>query len=212
MRLKLLDTNEHDIQFRLLWNPHVPTQIWDAAVTHPDEHVRSLVADNWYAPPEQRARLVEDPDASVRIATAQGPTPFRQTADPLPLHALATLAQDPDPRVRKALAERRETPPETRRTLCTDESPLVRATAIAAWPNPPDDITDLLLDDPDDEVRLAVSMRRCATSAHLGLRRAAAYSPHLPPDLVDTLAEDDDFIVRLLLTENHPSPPSLSKR
>ncbi|RFU40187.1 LRV domain-containing protein [Actinomadura logoneensis] len=325
--LALLGTGDHEIQRRVLSTPHVPAQVWDAAVTHPDEHVRRMVANNRYAPPEQRARLVTDPAADVRIATAQGPSALRETVPPLPEHAYAVLAEDADRRVREALAGRHDIPPSTRRTLCADQDPGVRAAAVHAWPDPPDDITDRLLADPvpsvrrtaalkvvarrpelvpallaDDElddydkatkvaktarldretalrlarhedpdfreavaanphtpadlvaelardpeheVRLAVSMRpelteeqraaidyhvapkdfvrppgwawerlddlqtmrRCATSAHPALRRAAAYSPYLPPDLVDLLAEDDDFSVRLLLTEHHPSPP-----
>ncbi|MEV5574684.1 hypothetical protein AB0L06_32005 [Spirillospora sp. NPDC052269] len=199
MLLALLNSGEHDLQFNVLRNPHVPDQVWNAAVTHPDQHVRNMVAKNRHAPPEHRARLATDPDQQVRVAL----TEQRRT----PPETRRALCADEDPLVRATAIKGWPNPPEdVTDRLLTDPAPSVRL-AVSMRPElteeqraaidfhvgpkdfvrPPDWLWDRL-----DDLE---TMRRCATSAHLGLRRTAAYSPHLPADLVE------------FLTEHHPSPP-----
>ncbi|MER7444760.1 hypothetical protein [Micromonospora avicenniae] len=304
----------------------LPDEVWDAAVAHRDQRLRSSLAESAAAPAAQRGRLVSDPERIVRLVLAHGPDLFRVKPDPLPDEAYDRLAADDDSDVRFELAAAWHCPEWIRRRLVTDADPAVRRAAYGNWRNPPEEITDRLLADPDhavrhavarhacrhrpellsavlDEVtdpwplrelalraplnreqclplvrhedagvraavaenpylpadlvgematdqeprvRLRLSMRsglseaeraaidyevapgdriepaqwvldrlddpdvlqQCVHSAHLGLRRSAAYSPYLTPQQVEVLAGDHDFAVRLLLCENHDDVPA----
>ncbi|TDC88734.1 LRV domain-containing protein [Actinomadura sp. 7K507] len=238
----------------------LPPDVVARLAADPDAEVRDAVCDTEDLPDGIRAALAADPEARVRMgALLAWPEPPDEIVD-------AAMA-DPDPAVRRQgmlLACHRR--PELIEPLlaagcdsiisdaalersraaayCRDARTATRA-AIAANPHLPPDLVTVLKDDPEHEVRLAVSlrpelsetqraaidyhvgpedrlsppgwfwsrlddldlMRRYATSAHVGLRRFAAYSPHLPADLVARLAADGDFAVRMLLSERHPDPP-----
>ncbi|TDE32867.1 LRV domain-containing protein [Actinomadura sp. 6K520] len=317
--LLILERAEPRMRNALLRREGVPDAVYEAAARHPDPRTRRLVAAAGHAPVAIRAGLAADPDPAVRRAVASAPE-YRGAAEPLPRDVLARLAADPDAQVRDALCGNAALPGAVRAALAADPDAKVRMRALLGWPEPPDEVVDAALEDPDPavrrlamrlachrrpefaapllatgqasavstvpldgdqarelcrdpspatraaaaanphlpadlvevlaadpahEVRLAVSlrpeltedrraaidyhvgphdrlhppewlwarlddlglMRRCAASAHVGLRRFAAYSPHLPADVVARLAADDDFVVRLLLSEHHPDPP-----
>ncbi|MFH9611857.1 LRV domain-containing protein [Streptomyces sp. NPDC017448] len=179
----------------------------DPAVRRAAGHVTGVV-------PGSAAEILE------QVAAADSGWERRETAagavltDRLAERLYATGDED----VRQGLAANPGLPDRLVRALASDTSPAVRL-AVSLRPElteeqrtaidhhvGPDDILRpppwvmRSLDDP-------VLMRACAESAHLGMRRFAAYSPHLPGDLVARLAADDDFVVRMLLCENHPEAP-----
>ncbi|MFC0550510.1 hypothetical protein ACFFHJ_06400 [Planotetraspora thailandica] len=294
--LKLLDT---DSAFEFHFRRHMPVELIDAMVAHPRPRVRRILAENPHVSDKQRARLVYDPDPSVRATIAAGDTDAARGRLTLPPEAYEVLISDEDAGVRQALTDTPRLPEHLWQILLADPDPAVHrsamlrlapqrpdvAAALVDDPSVPDwyqgtllsaaalpsdrfvrlasdpniDVRaavaanrylphDLLLalgHDPEPSVRLAASMnpllteeeratidytirphdrvwppawwfdclddlrlmRQAAESAHLGLRRAAAYSPYLPPDQLTRLAGDDDFIVRLLIAENHPDAP-----
>ncbi|WP_237302634.1 hypothetical protein [Streptomyces sp. S063] len=51
----------------------LPEAIADAVIQHPDTRTRGFFARNPHADPAQRARLVDDPEWSVRAHLAEGP-------------------------------------------------------------------------------------------------------------------------------------------
>ncbi|MFE3193699.1 hypothetical protein ACFXHA_32185 [Nocardia sp. NPDC059240] len=79
--------------FWVLRRTDLPEVVYDAVIADPSPGVRNELAESWYAPGAQRARLRADPDARVRRRLADGPHPFRQKVDPLPDSTYA----DPDP-------------------------------------------------------------------------------------------------------------------
>ncbi|MFD7784995.1 hypothetical protein ACFV4Q_18095 [Streptomyces nojiriensis] len=297
----------------------------EAILTHPERSVRAAFAENAYADPKQRARLMDDPSPRVHLALAMGPLPDgyapirplpdhvypRLLAHPrelirsetlgspsIPPHVLAALWEHEDPAFRQAACRAWHACSDTaRQALLNDPDPEVRQTALLSLPHPdaeqtarllaeldghwklsgllnraalsrdlaerlitdsenhielagnptlPADLVELLATSPDPHVRLLVSarpelsedrrmridhhiapeqrlppltwvregqqdpelLRRCATSAHLWLRRSAAACPALPADLIDRLAADEDFAVRFLLAENQPQAPA----
>jgi hypothetical protein len=165
------------------------------------------LAGNPWVPRDLRNRLrASRPDATgprpapltragAVAAVAAGSRHERATiaAHPdLPDDLVARLAVDPDPDVRLVVSMRPELTEERRATIDYVVRPHTRL-------RPPDWVR--LSEDPDVQ-------RRCATSAHLGLRRGAAMNRHLAPELVTLLGADDDFAVRLLLCETHAAVPA----
>jgi hypothetical protein len=294
--IKLLDT---DAVFEFHFRRHMPVELIGAMVGHSRPKVRRILAGNPHVPEGQRARLVCDPDPSVRAAVASGDTDAARRRLTLSPEAYEALASDEDAGVRQALTEAPRLSERLWQILLTDPDLTVRRSAVlrlaprrpdlaaalvddpsvAGWNREallsaaalpcdrfvrlandreadvraavaanrylPHDVLLMLCHDPEPSVRLAASMnpllteeeratvdytvgphdrvrppawwfgclddlrlmRQAAESAHLGLRRAAAYSPYLPPDQLTRLAGDEDFIVRLLIAENHPDAP-----
>jgi hypothetical protein len=135
--------------------------------------------------PDLAVALVDDRRSQIRQAVAENAS--------LPPDLVARLAVDPDPSVRLAVSMRPDLTEDERAAIDYEVRPEDRLHAPRWVSRSLDDLT---------------LMSRCARSAHIGLRRFAAYSPHLTPDLVNALAEDPDFAVRLLLCENHPDAPA----
>jgi hypothetical protein len=114
----------------------------------------------------------------------------RAAADPaLPAAWVTTLAADPSPRVRLAVSQRPELTEEQRAAI---DYPADQDTPLLDW---------VLAAGPDE-------LRRCALSAHPGLRRSAACHPDLPIGLVSALADDPDPVVRALLCAYRADVPA----
>src|SRR5213078_811919 len=95
---------------------------------HPDEELRTGLAQAPHVTGRQRARLLRDPSRKVRAGLAQGPEWLRwPPAPPLPLWAYAQLARDEERTVRFALLDSRWTPPEIRALLADEVEPAVPA-------------------------------------------------------------------------------------
>ncbi|WP_424638904.1 hypothetical protein [Embleya sp. AB8] len=177
----------------------------------PDPSVRSFLAMNDHLPPELLARLAADPEPGVRSSIIQ----HQRDA---PNRVRRALLTDPDPDVRRnsvlvyspasdllpglladpvtrAAAVRYAAPsPE----LAADPDPAVRE-AVAAHPDLPTGLRDLLADDPDTFVRNAIAARPDTT-------------PALRERLVTTLETDSPLAEWVLSYRRNPntggSPPA----
>ncbi|MFE7215430.1 hypothetical protein ACFY0A_38270 [Streptomyces sp. NPDC001698] len=137
----------------------------------PEPLVRSFLAMNEHLPAELGARLAADPDPGVRESAAEYcrnvPDMVRRAlfADPEPgvrqravvrwsppLEMLPALLADPATRVATA----RHAPPS--RELASDPDPSVRI-AVAAHPELPTDLRDLLAEDSNPPVRSEIAFR-----------------------------------------------------
>ncbi|MGW7253643.1 hypothetical protein [Streptomyces sp. NPDC054834] len=131
-------------------------------------------------------------DLAERLVAADE-RPSAVAANPsLPADLVRRLAVHPDPHVRLVVSARAELTERERAAIDYTVEPEARLHPLEWVWNARED---------------ADVLRRCATSAHLWLRRSAAVCPGLPPDMVELLARDEDFAVRLLLCEFHPEPP-----
>lgn len=129
--------------------------------------------------------LARGTETVLRTAVAQNPY--------LDADLVALLGQDPDPGVRRPVSLRPDLTEAERSRIAVEFDPGARCRPLP-W------VRDL----EDDEE----AMRRCATSAHVMLRRSAACAKNLPPDVVDLLAHDDDWVVRLFLAEHCAQAPA----
>ncbi|MFF9910830.1 Mucin-2 [Streptomyces sp. NPDC013457] len=145
---RLLDDPEPSVRAALLDSPHLAPSFVASLATHRDPAARHLAVSAWdVLPPGGRSALASDPDPEVRRAAALWEC--RRDA-----RLTAELLADP-----KAAAE------VTRRGLldradaerCVDER--THLAALAANPSLPADLVERLAVDPDEDVRLAVSLR-----------------------------------------------------
>ncbi|MFJ3659206.1 PE-PGRS family protein [Streptomyces sp. NPDC090119] len=134
---------------------------------------------------ELAEELVHGTETALRGAAARNPH--------LDADLVALLGQDPEPGVRWWVYVRPELTEAERSGVAVEFDPSHRF-------HPFEWVRDL---HGDEE-----AMRRCATSAHVPLRRSAACVPNLPPDIVDLLAHDEDWLVRLFLAEHCAQAPA----
>ncbi len=183
---------------------------FDALADHPDQRVREWLAEALHVTPEQRARLVEDPAIQVLRILALGQDRFVLAVDTWePPPALPAWAYD-------RLLER-----EPSLLPYLRDNPDAPQYVAYEWPQPveEEDRDPAAYDfpvGPDERippVRWAVgttdpeTLRECAHSPHIALRRSVARNRNLPAGLIALLAEDDDFAVRLMLCESHRDVP-----
>ncbi|CAM5590779.1 hypothetical protein [Streptomyces badius] len=133
----------------------LPEAIADAVIQHPDTRTRGFFARNPHADPAQRARLVDDPEWSVRAHLAEGPrvtTPARP--GPLPDWAVVHMISTYDDELLGG-PFRGQISAGLRRSMPTHPVAKVRRWGAAEWPSLSEDTRAALLADPDAEVREA---------------------------------------------------------
>ncbi|MGZ9935494.1 PE-PGRS family protein [Streptomyces sp. NC-S4] len=147
----------------LLARRDLPAALVDAAVDHPDRHVRGRLAE-WPAclslSPEQWSRLVlGEPGGARRQLVLQAAA---ATGRGLTAEAYGTLAADPFGPVREELARMLPALPlPLRLALSADPLPRVRAAACeAGWRDLDETARARLAADPAPEVRTAVTLAR----------------------------------------------------
>jgi hypothetical protein len=181
---QLVDEQLKETSFVLTFRKEWTDEQFEAVATHPDREVREFLAQAVHVQPDQRARLVEDPEPGVLRALAEGPDWFLAwtwTPQPaLPTWAYERLLER-NPKLELWLADCPWTPQELRARLWppgsppapADELPLDRQEAeaqagddnewtrvvAAADPRLSADLVARLAVDPSPAVRLAVSMR-----------------------------------------------------
>ncbi|MFE9097980.1 PE-PGRS family protein [Streptomyces sp. NPDC007264] len=151
----------------------------------PSDGARERAARTCLLSRELAEDLVHGTETVLRSATAQNPN--------LDTDLVALLGQDPEPNVRRPVSVRPDLTEAERSRIAVEFDPTARCNPLR-W------VRDL----EDDEE----AMRRCATSAHVMLRRSAACAKNLPPDVVDLLAHDEDWVVRLFLAEHCAQAPA----
>lgn len=151
----------------------------------PGDAVRERAARTCVLTRELAEELVNGAETALRSAAAQNPH--------LDADLVTLLGQDQDPGVRWLVSVRPELTEVERARVAIEFDPDARCHPLP-W------VRDL---EHDEE-----AMRRCATSAHVMLRRSAACATNLPPDVVELLAHDEDWVVRLFLAEHCAQAPA----
>ncbi|MGW7469130.1 Mucin-2 [Streptomyces xantholiticus] len=190
---RLLEDPEPSVRSALLHSPHLAPSFLASLVRHPDPAARRAALRVWdELSADGRATLLDDPDREVRRSAAL-------CACPRDARLTAALLRDP-----AAL-------PEALRCGLLDRADAERFLAggvhlveLAGNPSLPADLVDRLAVDPDDGVRLAVSLRPELTEA----RRAAidfTATPHARGD-VDWVAAGiaDQDVLHRAATSAHP--------
>jgi hypothetical protein len=162
--------------------------------------------------------LVDDPDVDVRAELADDGSRFGGIPEdfPLPEPAQVRLSGDPDLRVRRRMAFRRDPAPRAGRRLAADPAAEVRCEVARHWRRPHTDLVQFWLTDPDPEVRRAALFGNVPPAdlvagllADPQTRAEAAERVQMDPGTADELAADSDSEVRLMLARNPTLPPQL---
>ena len=150
----------------------------------PDDH-RERATRTCVLARELAEDLVHGTETALRSATAQNTN--------LDTDLVALMGQDAESHVRWLVSVRPDLTEAERSRIAVEFDPSARCNPLP-W------VREL----EDDEE----SMRRCATSTHVMLRRSAACAKNLPPDVVNRLAHDEDWVVRLYLAEHCAQAPA----
>ncbi|MFI6893767.1 hypothetical protein ACIBM4_06625 [Streptomyces sp. NPDC050256] len=152
--LRLLASESAAVRMALTRDRALPDPVVDAVVAHPDRWRRGFFAENPYADPEQRARLVDDPEYHVRGRLAREPRAGgvcmpRPLPDRTVVRIIETYESDHLWELNRLIS------PGLRRAMPTHPSPKVRCMGISrlSWESLAPGVQDALLADPDPEVR-----------------------------------------------------------
>ena len=160
-------------------------QIFERAATHDSALVRARAAADPRCPPPLRLWLRDDSAATVRWA-------------PSAHAAAATIAKDPDPRLRRVAAQSEHTAAGVLAALAADPDPETARTA-AANPHIASAALTAATISTDERVRAAAAanptvsvlcLRNLAGDPHDIVRRAVATNPRSEPDMLRTLIGD----------------------
>ncbi|MDX2647066.1 hypothetical protein PV341_26580 [Streptomyces sp. PA03-1a] len=129
----------------------LPDAVVDAVVRHPDRYTRSFLARSPHAEPAQRARLLDDTEWFVRAHLAETPRmPWSVRPRPLPDQAVVHMILTYEGELLGTLY--RQASAGLMESMHAHPEPKVRRMGVA-WRGVPDEIRDVLLADPDEEVR-----------------------------------------------------------
>ncbi|MFD4113288.1 Mucin-2 [Streptomyces niveus] len=145
---RLLDDSVPSVRAALLDSPHLGPSFVASLATHRDPAARRKAARGWEKlPPAERSALLADPDPAVRQAAALGECRWdaRVTAE---------LFRDPES-VAEALRHGVLDRADAERCVAGR----THLAALAENPSLPADLVERLAVDPDEDVRLAVSLR-----------------------------------------------------
>lgn len=146
------------------------------------------LANHPNAPPELLEQLAQHPHSLVRGAVASRWDP------PAPAAALAQLAGDTDPGIRRSVAGNPGTPPEALAQLAGDQNHDVLVT-LARNPNTP----------PEALAQLA----QLAGDSNHGIRVWVAMHHNAPPEALTALASDPDATIRSNVAHNPNTPQAV---
>ncbi|MFI8159812.1 Mucin-2 [Streptomyces microflavus] len=145
---RLLDDPDPSVRTALLDSPHLAPSFVASLATHHDPAARQVAARAWEKlAPDERSALLADPDPEVRRAAALGEC--RRDA-----HLTAELLRDP-----KSAAEALRRGLLHRADVERHVAERTHLAALAENPSLPADLVERLSVDPDEGVRLAVSLR-----------------------------------------------------
>ncbi|MEU9200999.1 hypothetical protein [Streptomyces sp. NPDC048332] len=176
--LRLLADGPPAVRMALARDRVLPGPVVDAIVANPDGSTRGSFAENPYADPEQRARLVDDPEYRVRGRLAGEPRTDdvcmpRPLPDPTVVRIIETYESDLLWELNRLVS------PGLRRAMPTHSSSKVRIMGVNAssWGSLTPEAREALSADPDPDVRDAVAASR---HSYERLRDPAAVREALP--------------------------------
>lgn len=203
------------LSHHLLWR-RLPTAVVEAAITHPDWKIRTLLAE---AQPgltaDQWSRLILGEADSRRRWILTMIAADRRVGVGGAAHR--QLAADPSSQIREEAARLTGLPVRLLTALATDPEPPVRAAACReAWPHLDDSRRQGLLADPDGKVRATALLRHHqdhplsrAVYEDEGFTDDAVASCWLERDLAEHLAHHGDASRRSSLASNPRLAPDL---
>ncbi|MGW2638726.1 hypothetical protein [Streptomyces sp. NPDC001348] len=143
----------------------LPADVVDAVIAHPERSVRRAFARNRHVGPEQRSRLLDDPDAFVRADLASGPRPRLGPVEALPDDVIETLLTSQDDPARdqpvtaaeisQELAFSGQIPMSFHRGMWAHKNPRLRVQGAGPWHWLTPEQRNALLADPEPAVREA---------------------------------------------------------
>ncbi|HEY9327242.1 MAG TPA: hypothetical protein VIS09_03205 [Streptomyces sp.] len=157
--LRLLASESTAVRMALCRGRALPDPVVDAVVAHPDRWTRGFLAENPYADPEQRARLVDDPEYHVRGRLAREPRADdvcmpRPLPDRTVVRIIETYEDDHLWELNRLIS------PGLRRAMPTHPSVKVRRAAVSWRSLTPRELAALLADPDPDVQKTAASHSR----------------------------------------------------
>ena len=199
---KLFETLSKDaepwVRMRVAMSFSCPSSVLEVLASDPAAYVRNAVADNRNTPPATVRALASDADGYVRAGAVRNARDFK---------LLTTLAGDSDVRVRLEIARLMPWSPRLHDHLVTDAEETVRDAIADYYEELPDAAALILALDSSDKVRERLARRDCLSQAVLEVlvsdpnaevRRSLAYAKvdDVAAWVLERLASDADKDVR----------------